>query len=119
MDHGVQQALQEDGDGPIDIEATILRFMDPAPHEQTKRLKQKLLRMEEEDAKEVKVKQCLEYMREKKELRLIDILAISYILNDGKILIASHYTEECIDKYWENLTKELGDAVTKSVSLEE
>lgn len=117
MDSGVPQTVQADGDAAADVEATILRFMEPAPSEQTERLKQKLLRMEEEEPEEIKVKQCLSHMNCKSNIRLIDILAISYILNDGKILIASKNREESIDAYWENLTRELGDDVLEKISL--
>eukprot|EP00960_Hanusia_phi_P026557 746317-Hanusia_phi.AAC.8 len=98
------------------VQDTIEKIMSKAPDEQIRRLKIKLQRMEEEEVDEVKVKeivQCMRHLDLNGPPRLIDCLAISYILNEGRILIASKHVEENVDDYWESLVRELGDKVEK------
>jgi len=88
-----------------------------APKEQVERLHAKLERMEKEEPEEMKIKECLKHLKSVECVRLIDCLAISHILNDEKILIASKVVDENIDAYWERLTNELSNDLTKSVDL--
>lgn len=102
---------------PSMVNRLLDKIMLSAPKEQVERLHAKLERMEKEEPEEMKIKECLKHLKSVECVRLIDCLAISHILNDEKILIASKVVDENIDAYWERLTNELSNDLTKSVDL--
>lgn len=99
------------------VQGTIQKIMSIAPREQIQRLKDKLQRMEKEEPEEIKIKDCIRHLEDNEKIKLIDCLAISHILNDEKILIASKHVEENIDAYWDQLTQELGEDVKDKIEI--
>jgi hypothetical protein len=88
----------------------------PAPREQVQGLRTKLQKMHTDDPEDVKIDHCLRFLQDNPDPRLVDCLAVSHLLNDGKILIVSKISDENIDAYWEKLTSEL-DNDTLSATL--
>lgn len=103
---------------PTDLVRLVLDKLElPAPREQVQGLRTKLQKMHTDDPDDVKIDHCLRFLQDNPDPRLVECLAVSHLLNDGKILIVSKISDENIDAYWEKLTSELdNDTLSNSLS---
>lgn len=107
----------QDSAASTDLVRLVLDKLElPAPREQVQGLRTKLQKMHTDDPDDVKIDHCLRFLQDNPDPRLVECLAVSHLLNDGKILIVSKISDENIDAYWEKLTSEL-DNDTLSATL--